>query len=217
MSIVWLKKIKVTSDFAEIKNFSLEFNEGITILCGNKDSGTDMLLKVVGTMIRVESGRVEIADIDITDFSDEQLAVFRRRYIGFIMEQNNLLPAINAYENIILPLELDGSEVDIEFIEQLAEMLEVKGRLFDMPDALTEAEKLKMAYIRALSMKPRIIVVDDISKYLNKEDVKRMFGIWRMTVSKYNQSIIIKSCDDYLLKLADHVIELDSGKIMKVL
>ena len=171
------------------------------------------MLEIIGAIRKVPDGSIEIANTDITDFDENQLSVYRRRYIGILFAENCFLPSINIYENVILPLELDDSEVDVEYIEQLADMVGIKTKLFDRCETLTDSEVVRAAFVRALSAKPRVVVASNIEKYLDEKELKTMFGVWRMTVSKYQQSIVICSNDPKLKSLSDHGIEMQAGKI----
>lgn len=215
MSVINLKNVCYGKGQIQeyLENISLKVEVGITVLRGDELSGAALLLEIMGAMKKVESGDVEIADTDITDFDEDQLAVYRRRYVGMLLAENCFLPSINIYENIILPLELDDSEVDVEYIEQLADMVGIKTKLFDRYEMLTDSEMVRAAFIRALSAKPRVVVASNIEKYLSEKELKTMLGIWRMTASKYQQSIVIYSNDLQVKSLADHGIEMQEGEI----
>ena len=218
MSVINLKNVCCGKGQIQeyLENISLKVEVGITVLRGDELSGAALLLEIMGAMKKVESGDVEIADTDITDFDEDQLAVYRRRYVGMLLAENCFLPSINIYENIILPLELDDSEVDVEYIEQLADMVGIKTKLFDRYETLTDSEMVRAAFIRALSAKPRVVVASNIEKYLSEKELKTMLGIWRMTASKYQQSIVIYSNDLQLKSLADHGIEMQKGEIKEI-
>lgn len=215
MSVIKLKNVCYCKRQNQgcLENISLNIEVGITVLRGDELSGTAFLLEIMGAMRKVDSGTVEIANTDITDFEENQLAVYRRRYIGTLLAENCFLPSINIYENIILPLELDDSEVDVEYIEQLADMVGIKTKLFDRYETLTESEAVRAAFVRALSAKPRVVVASNIEKYLSEKEMKTMLGVWRMTASKYQQSIVICSNDLQLKSLVDHGIEMQAGEI----
>lgn len=215
MSIINLKNVYYGNEQKSgyLKNVSLSTDVGITLLRGEELSGTTVLLKIMGALLKADSGDVEIANTNITDFDENQLAVYRRRYIGILLAENCFLPSINIYENIILPLELDDSEVDVEYIEQLAEMMEIKRKLFDRYETLTDSEAVRAAFIRALSAKPRVVVANNIEQHLNEKEMKTMLGVWRMTASKYQQSIVICSNDFRLAELVDYGIEMQEGEI----
>ena len=150
-----------------LENISLNIETGITILTGDELSGMALLLEIIGAIRKVPDGSIEIANTDITDFDENQLSVYRRRYIGILFAENCFLPSINIYENVILPLELDDSEVDVEYIEQLADMVGIKTKLFDRCETLTDSEVVRAAFVRALSAKPRVVVASNIEKYLD--------------------------------------------------
>ncbi len=210
MSVISLRNVCVRGC---LENISLNIETGITILTGDELSGMALLLEIIGAIRKVPDGSIEIANTDITDFDENQLSVYRRRYIGILFAENCFLPSINIYENVILPLELDDSEVDVEYIEQLADMVGIKTKLFDRCETLTDSEVVRAAFVRALSAKPRVVVASNIEKYLDEKELKTMLGVWRMTVSKYQQSIVICSNDPKLKSLSDHGIEMQAGKI----
>lgn len=197
-------------DKIKLRDISLTLENKIYGLTGNNEESL-IFLQLIGGRVMADSGKIEIDQTYINEFNEEQLVMFRRRYVGTVFRKNWLLPAINSYENIILPLELDDSEVDVEYIMQIADMLEISTKLFSMPRGLTKIEGIKVCFLRAMATKPKIILIDNTLESIDLEEVRKIVGILRMTKNKFRQTIVIRSKEQAVLKMTDHIIEIEKN------
>lgn len=143
-----------------IDGINLDINQGFYAVTGPSGSGKSTLLQLLGGLRIPDEGKIQVKDIDLSKFDEESLAIFRRRNIGFIFRQYNLIPVLNVYENIIFPLELDGRSADREYIHQITRLLGLEEKLMMFPKALSTGERQKVSIARALSTKPMVILAD---------------------------------------------------------
>lgn len=181
---------------------------------GRSGSGKSTLLHMLGGLDRPDSGKVYIEGRDIFDLKDEQLAVFRRRKIGFIFQDYNLMPALNVWENIVLPIGLDGKKVKKDFVLDIVKSIGMEERLRAMPNQLSGGQKQRVAIARALAARPAIILADEPTGNLDSHTEMEVISILKNCVSKYGQTLVMITHDETIAQMADRVIVIADGKVV---
>ena len=181
---------------------------------GRSGSGKSTLLHMLGGLDRPDSGKVYIEGRDIFDLKDEQLAVFRRRKIGFIFQDYNLMPALNVWENIVLPIGLDGKKVKKDFVLDIVKSIGMEERLHAMPNQLSGGQKQRVAIARALAARPAIILADEPTGNLDSHTEMEVISILKNCVSKYGQTLVMITHDETIAQMADRVIVIADGKVV---
>ncbi|ENK0839691.1 ABC transporter ATP-binding protein [Clostridium botulinum] len=190
---------------------NIEVNEGEFIaIVGTSGSGKSILLHMLGGLDRPTYGEV----VKIFLMSDDELTVFRRRNIGFVFQNYNLVPILNVYENIILPIELDGLKVDKEYIDNIIKVLGLDNKLNNIPNNLSGGQQQRVAIARALSTKPSIILADEPTGNLDSKTSMEVMGLLKMTSKKFNQTIVMITHNEEIAQLADRTIHIEDGKIV---
>lgn len=169
---------------------------------------------MLGGLDRPDSGKVYIEGRDIFDLKDEQLAVFRRRKIGFIFQDYNLMPALNVWENIVLPIGLDGKKVKKDFVLDIVKSIGMEERLHAMPNQLSGGQKQRVAIARALAARPAIILADEPTGNLDSHTEMEVISILKNCVSKYGQTLVMITHDETIAQMADRVIVIADGKVV---
>lgn len=221
MSILVTKNLK--KHYGENSNLvkaldgvSLEIEEGeFAAIVGTSGSGKSTLLNMLGGLDKPTEGEVVIADKDISKLSDEQLTVFRRRRIGFIFQNYNLVPILNVYENIILPIELDGNEPDEPYIRRVIKFLGLEEKLTSMPNNLSGGQQQRVAIARALATKPAIILADEPTGNLDSKTSQDVLGLIQMTSTRLKQTVVMITHNEEIAQLADRTIRIEDGKIVE--
>ncbi|MDB0439917.1 ABC transporter ATP-binding protein [Clostridioides difficile] len=193
-------------------SLSVEKGEFISIV-GTSGSGKSTLLNMMGGLDNPTSGNVIIRGKDLSDMNDEQLTIFRRRNIGFIFQNYNLVPLLNVYENIILPIGLDGETLDKDFINEIISLLALDEKLHDVPDNLSGGQQQRVAIARALVTKPAIVLADEPTGNLDSKTSSDVLGLLKMTSEKFNQTIVMITHNNEIAQLADKIIRIEDGKI----
>lgn len=193
-------------------DLELDAGEFVAIV-GTSGSGKSTLLHMLGGLDTPTSGTVSIGGKDISKMSDEQLTIFRRRNVGFIFQNYNLVPILNVYENIVLPIELDGNKVDKAFVTQIIETLGLTEKTNQFPNNLSGGQQQRVAIARALATKPSIILADEPTGNLDSKTSQDVLGILKMTSSVFHQTMIMITHNDQIAQLADRVIRIEDGKI----
>ena len=181
---------------------------------GRSGSGKSTLLHMLGGLDRPDSGKVYIEGRDIFALKDEQLAVFRRRKIGFIFQDYNLMPALNVWENIVLPIGLDGKKVKKDFVLDIVKSIGMEDRLHAMPNQLSGGQKQRVAIARALAARPAIILADEPTGNLDSHTEMEVISILKNCVSKYGQTLVMITHDETIAQMADRVIVIADGKVV---
>ena len=198
-----------------LDHICLDIEEGsIVAINGTSGSGKSTLLHVLGGLERPDGGSVLVENKDIYGLSDEQLTILRRRRIGFIFQFYNLVPAINVYENICLPLHLDHQKEDEEYIDELLELLNLKDKKYNYIDELSGGQQQRVAIARALASKPAIILADEPTGNLDSINSQEVLDILRKMQRKYNQTIVLVTHDAKIASYADRIIRIEDGKIV---
>lgn len=194
---------------------NIEVNEGeFVAIVGTSGSGKSTLLHMLGGLDRPTCGEVVISNKNIFLMSDDELTVFRRRNIGFVFQNYNLVPILNVYENIILPIELDGLKVDKEYIDNIIKVLGLDNKLNNIPNNLSGGQQQRVAIARALSTKPSIILADEPTGNLDSKTSMEVMGLLKMTSKKFNQTIVMITHNEEMAQLADRTIHIEDGKIV---
>lgn len=160
-------------------------------------------------------GEVYINDKKINDMNDEEITIFRRRNIGFVFQNYNLVPILNVYENIVLPIELDGVKIDTEYVDSIIEILGLKDKITNMPNNLSGGQQQRVAIARALATKPAIILADEPTGNLDSKTSMDVIGLLKMTSNKFNQTIVMITHNEEIAQLADRVIRIEDGRIVR--
>jgi putative ABC transport system ATP-binding protein len=171
-------------------------------------------LHILGGLDNPTSGNVEVDGKDLSKMDDEQLTIFRRRNIGFVFQNYNLIPILNVYENIVLPVELDGEKVDKEFVEKIVQMLGLTEKLYSLPNNLSGGQQQRVAIARALAAKPAIILADEPTGNLDSKTSQEVLGLLKMTGQQFHQTIIMITHNNEIAQLADRIIRIEDGKIV---
>ena len=193
-------------------SLQVERGEFLSII-GTSGSGKSTLLHMLGGLDNPTEGKVIIDDKDISGLRGDELCIFRRRKIGFIFQSFNLVPSISVYENIILPLQLDGKKVDAEFIDKVVETLGLSNKLDRIPSKLSGGQQQRVAIARALASKPAIILADEPTGNLDSKTSQDVLSLLKTTGKKFNQTIVMITHDDEIAQTADRTIRIEDGHI----
>ena len=199
-----------------LNNVSLEIEEGEFVsIVGSSGSGKSTLLNMLGGLDRLTSGDIYINNKKLGDMKDEELTIFRRRNIGFVFQNYNLVPILNVYENIVLPIELDGMKIDEEYIDSIINTLGLNQKLTNMPNNLSRGQQQRVAIARAIATKPAIILADEPTGNLDSKTSMDVIGLLKMTSQKFNQTIVMITHNEEIAQLADRIIRIEDGKIAR--
>lgn len=194
----------------------LEIEEGkFTAIVGTSGSGKSTLLHMLGGLDTPTYGRVIVGGKDISKMKPDELTIFRRRRIGFVFQNYNLVPILNVYENIILPIELDGNRPDKEYIDNIITLLGLEKKLTSMPNNLSDGQQQRVAIARALATKPAIILADEPTGNLDSKTSQDVLGLLKLTGNKLNQTIVMITHNDEIAQMADRIIRIEDGKIVE--
>lgn len=194
-------------------NFAVEKGEFVAIV-GTSGSGKSTLLHMLGGLDRPTSGSVVVDNKEIFSFKDEELTIFRRRKIGFVFQAYNLVPVLNVYENIVLPIELDGKKIDRNFVNQIVTTLGLDGRLNALPNQLSGGQQQRVAIARALAAAPAIILADEPTGNLDSKTSQDVLSLLKMTSQKFAQTIVMITHNEEIAQLADRIIRIEDGRIV---
>ena len=195
-------------------NFSVEKGEFVAIV-GTSGSGKSTLLHMLGGLDRPTGGSVEVDGKEIFSLKDEALTIFRRRKIGFVFQNYNLVPVLNVYENIVLPVQLDGKTPDASYIDSIIETLGLERKLENLPNNLSGGQQQRVAIARALASKPAIILADEPTGNLDSKTSQDVLGLLKVTSQKYGQTIVMITHNEEIAQLADRIIRIEDGKIVE--
>ena len=191
--------------------FSIEQGEFVAIV-GTSGSGKSTLLNMMGGLDVPTSGSVQIKGKELAELNDEQLTIFRRRNIGFVFQNYNLVPVLNIYENIILPVELDGDMVDKKFMDEVVRLLVLGDKLNSMPGNLSGGQQ-RVAIARALVSKPAIVLADEPTGNLDSRTSSDVLGLLKVTSNKFHQTLVMITHNNEIAQLADRIIRIEDGRI----
>ena len=193
---------------------SIEEGEFVAIV-GTSGSGKSTLLNMMGGLDTPTSGSIQVKGKELSEFKDEQLTIFRRRIIGFIFQNYNLVPVLNVYENIVLPVELDGNKVDKKFMKEVVQMLGLEDKLNNMPNNLSGGQQQRVAIARALVSKPAIVLADEPTGNLDSRTSSDVLGLLKVTSQKFHQTIVMITHNNEIAQLAGCIIRIEDGRISK--
>ena len=193
-------------------DISIEQGEFVAIV-GTSGSGKSTLLNMLGGLDRPTSGSVTVDGKKIFDLKDEELTIFRRRKIGFVFQAFNLVPVLNVYENIVLPIQLDGNSVDEKFVNQVIESLGLKEKVENLPNQLSGGQQQRVAIARALATKPSIILADEPTGNLDSKTSQDVLGLLKMTSVRFKQTIVMITHNEEIAQMADRIIRIEDGKV----
>ena len=195
-------------------DLSVERGEFVAIV-GTSGSGKSTLLHMLGGLDRPTSGKVFVDGRDISGLKEDALCVFRRRKIGFVFQSYNLVPVLNVYENIVLPIELDGNTVDEKYVRQIIGILGLKERLYALPAQLSGGQQQRVAIARALAAKPAILLADEPTGNLDSKTSQDVLSLLKVTGEKFGQTIVMITHNEEIAQLANRIIRIEDGKIVK--
>ena len=191
---------------------SIEQGEFAAIV-GTSGSGKSTLLHMMGGLDVPTSGSVVVRGKELGKMKEEQLTIFRRRNIGFVFQNYNLVPVLNVYENIVLPVELDGDQPDRTYMEEIVQMLALEDKLQNMPNNLSGGQQQRVAIARALISKPAIILADEPTGNLDSRTSSDVLGLLKTTSRKFHQTLVMITHNNEIAQLADRIIRIEDGKI----
>ena len=195
-------------------NICVENGEFVAIV-GTSGSGKSTLLHMLGGLDRPTSGSVTVDGKNIFELKDEELTIFRRRKIGFVFQSYNLVPVLNVYENIVLPIQLDGRKADEAFTQQIVKTLGLDGRLDALPNQLSGGQQQRVAIARALAAAPAIILADEPTGNLDSKTSQDVLSLLKVTSQKFSQTIVMITHNEEIAQMADRIIRIEDGRIVK--
>ena len=212
-----LKKIYGTGDNTvdALAGVDLKVEKGEFIaIVGTSGSGKSTLLHMLGGLDRPSSGTVKVDGKDIFSLKDEALTIFRRRKIGFVFQNYNLVPVLNVYENIVLPIQLDGDIPDSKYVDNIIETLGLETKLQNLPNNLSGGQQQRVAIARALAAKPSIILADEPTGNLDSKTSQDVMGLLKITSQKFAQTIVMITHNEEIAQLADRIVRIEDGLIV---
>ena len=199
-----------------IDNANIDIKEGeFVAIVGKSGSGKSTLLHMMGGLDNPTEGKVYINDKDIFSLKEEELAIFRRRNIGFIFQNFNLIPSLNVWENITLPVGLDGKEINKPFVTDIINSLGLESKVDVLPNTLSGGQQQRVAIARALVARPAIILADEPTGNLDSKTSDEVMSLLKTMIKKYNQTLVMITHDEAIAQMADRVIYIEDGKVVK--
>ena len=195
-------------------NLAVEQGEFVAIV-GTSGSGKSTLLNMIGGLDVPTSGKVIVDGRDLSTLKDEQLTIFRRRKIGFIFQNYNLVPVLNVFENIVLPVELDGGRVDTNFLNEVVGFLGLKDKMNSMPNNLSGGQQQRVAIARALAARPTIVLADEPTGNLDSKTSVDVLSLMKTSSYKFKQTLVMITHNNEIAQLADRIIRIEDGKIVQ--
>ena len=198
-----------------LSHVSLDIEEGTFVsIIGSSESGKSTLLNLLGGLDRPTSGEVIVDGKSVFEMRDEELTIFRRRKIGFVFQNYNLMPILNVYENIVLPIELDGAKIDEAYVERIMDMLKLSEKRYAMPNQLSGGQQQRVAIARALAAKPSIILADEPTGNLDSKTSMDVIALLKLTSKEFAQTIVMITHNEEIATIADRMIRIEDGKIV---
>lgn len=198
-----------------LDNISVSIDDGEFVsIIGTSGSGKSTLLNMLGGLDRPTSGDVYVKNKKLSDMNDEELTIFRRRNIGFIFQNYNLVPVLNVYENIVLPIELDGTKVDKNYIQTIIKTLGLNEKVNAMPNQLSGGQQQRVAIARALAAKPAIILADEPTGNLDSKTGMDVISLLKVTSREFQQTIVMITHNEEIAIMANRMIRIEDGKVV---
>ena len=194
-------------------DLTVEKGEFVAVV-GTSGSGKSTLLHMLGGLDRPTSGTVTVDGRELSALKDEELTIFRRRKIGFVFQNYNLVPVLNVYENIVLPIQLDGKAPDRGYVDQIIETLGLGNKLQNLPNNLSGGQQQRVAIARALAAKPAIILADEPTGNLDSATSLDVMGLLKVTAQKFSQTIVMITHNEELAQMADRILRIEDGRIV---
>ncbi len=194
-------------------NIQIQKGEFVAIV-GKSGSGKSTLLHMLGGLDIPTSGKVYIGNKDIFELKEEELAVFRRRKIGFIFQAFNLVASLNVWENIVLPIGLDGKKVDDTFVKDILNTLQLERKMENLPNTLSGGQQQRVAIARAIASKPDIILADEPTGNLDSKTGDEVISLLKMSAKKYGQTLVVITHNEEIAQMADRIIVIEDGKVV---
>ena len=220
MAILETKDLRKTygSGEAEVRaldGVDLSINSGeFVAIVGSSGSGKSTLLHMLGGLDRPTSGTVTVDGRELSTLKDEELTIFRRRKIGFVFQSYNLVPVLSVWENIVLPVELDGGKIDKAYIDQIIRTLGLENKLSNLPNTLSGGQQQRVAIARALATKPAIVLADEPTGNLDSRTSQDVMGLLKITSERFSQTIVMITHNEELAQLADRIIRIEDGRVL---
>lgn len=191
---------------------TVEDGEFVAVV-GTSGSGKSTLLHMLGGLDRPTEGKVFVAGNDIFALKDDALTIFRRRKIGFVFQSYNLVPTLNVYENIVLPIELDGNRVDVKHVQSIIDILGLKEKINSLPSELSGGQQQRVAIARALATKPAIVLADEPTGNLDSKTSLDVIGLLKITSEQFKQTIVMITHNEEIAQMAERIIRIEDGRI----
>lgn len=205
---------KGENEVKAVQHANLTISKGeFTAIVGKSGSGKSTLLHMLGGLDTPTSGKVLIKGKDIFSYKDDTLAVFRRRKIGFIFQSFNLVSSINVWENIVLPIGLDGRKADEKFVMDIVQTLGLEKKFHNLPNTLSGGQQQRVAIARALASKPDILFADEPTGNLDSHTSDEVISLLKMSVEKYGQTLVMITHDEDIAQIADRILVIEDGKV----
>lgn len=195
-------------------DFTVQEQEFVSII-GKSGSGKSTLLHLLGGLDTPTDGNIWVDGKELAQLDKEQLAIFRRRKVGFIFQNYNLVPDLNVYENVVLPIELDGRHIDRDFVDEILQLLKLEEKREALPHTLSGGQQQRVAIARAIASKPAIILADEPTGNLDTATSHDVMGVLKLAAKKFQQTIILITHDHDIAQLADRIVHIEDGKIVK--
>ncbi|MFR3766336.1 MAG: ABC transporter ATP-binding protein [Blautia sp.] len=195
-------------------NFRVKPQEFVAII-GKSGSGKSTLMHMIGGLDVPTEGEVIVAGKNLAGLTREQLAVFRRRRVGFVFQSYNLVPDLNIYENVVLPIELDGKRIDKEFVDGILTLLQLTDKKEALPSTLSGGQQQRVAIARAIAAKPQILLCDEPTGNLDTATSHDVMGLLKIVAKQFRQTIVLITHDNDIAQMADRIVRIEDGKIVK--
>ncbi len=194
-------------------NLTVERGEFVAIV-GTSGSGKSTLLHMLGGLDNPTTGNVLVDGKDISRLKEEELAIFRRRKIGFVFQSYNLVPVLNVYENIVFPIQLDGNGIDTDYVDKIIASLGLEEKVTNMPSQLSGGQQQRVAIARALAAKPAIVLADEPTGNLDSKTSQDVLGLLKVTAKRFEQTIVMITHNEEIAQLADRIVRIEDGRIV---
>ena len=211
-----LKKYYVTDNYEvhALDGVSLSVEEGeFLAIIGTSGSGKTTLLQILGGLDEPTAGGVWIRGNSLKDMTEDERTIFRRRNIGFVFQQYNLIPVINVYENIVLPLRLDGAEIDEKLLEDIVRTLNIGEKLENLPEELSGGQQQRVAIARALMVKPAVLLCDELTGNLDSVTSMEVISLLKTCAARFHQTVIVVTHQEAIAQMADRILRVEDGKL----